>query len=118
MKTITTATMLAFAGCVFGQAQSEPLNNTPEQGAATMTSLNAPESNSPEVSSQKFEIQQQIAQIEYHLQAIESKKEFILSDPNEKAIAEEQGWFENMEKTSKELIEKKNQLQLLIEEPE
>ena len=62
----------------------------------------------------KQEVLKQIGQIESHLSAIQTKREYILSNPQEKALAEEQGWFETMEKVKGELIAKKKKLYLSI----
>jgi len=60
------------------------------------------------------EILNQISQIDSHLSAIETKRNYILSNPAEKAIAIEQGWFEDMKKIEKSLLKKKNELNTLI----
>ena len=62
----------------------------------------------------KQEVLKQIAQIDSHLSAIETKRNYVLSDPVEKALATEQGWFEEMEKIEKSLLKKKDELNALI----
>ena len=62
----------------------------------------------------KQEVLKQISQIDSHLSAIEIKRNFVLSDPDEKALALEQGWFVEMEKIEKSLLNKKNELKALI----
>ncbi|RCL73221.1 MAG: hypothetical protein DBW72_05455 [Flavobacteriales bacterium] len=62
----------------------------------------------------KQEVLKQIAQIDSHLSAIEIKRNYVLSDPTEKAMALEQGWFAEMEKIEKSLLNKKNELKALI----
>ena len=62
----------------------------------------------------KQEVLKQIAQIESHLAAIETKRNYILSNPEEKALAETQGWFETMIKVEEELLAKKAKLKLSI----
>ena len=88
--------------------------------------LNAQQTNksfkSPEPESYKQQVDdtkkqtvlKQIAQIDSHLAAIETKKKYILSSPEEKAIAEEQGWFATMSKVKEELLAKKEKLYLSI----
>ncbi|MDB4682811.1 hypothetical protein OAE89_01960 [Crocinitomicaceae bacterium] len=60
------------------------------------------------------DVLKQIAQINSHLSAIETKRNYILSDPAEKASAQEQGWFEEMKKIEKSLLKKKEKLTALI----
>ena len=60
------------------------------------------------------DILKQISQINGHLSAIETKRNYILSDPAEKASAQEQGWFEDMKKIEKSLLKKKEKLTALI----
>ena len=62
----------------------------------------------------KQEVLKQIAQIESHLAAIETKRNYILANPQEKILAEEQGWFETMSKVEEELLSKKEKLYLSI----
>ncbi len=62
----------------------------------------------------KQEVLKQISQIESHLASIETKRNYVLSDPSEKAIAEENGWFESMEKIEERLLKKKEELIKLI----
>ena len=61
------------------------------------------------------EILKQISQIDSHLSAIETKRNYVLSNPAEKALAIEQGWFEDMKKIEKSLLKKKNELKRLID---
>lgn len=55
-------------------------------------------------------IQKKINQIEGHLQAIETKRTYILSSPEQTAIAEESGWFESMTAIEDQLMVKKEEL--------
>ena len=64
----------------------------------------------------KQEVLKQIAQIDSHLSAIEIKRNYILSDPAEKAMALEQGWFAEMKKIENSLLNKKNELKALIKD--
>lgn len=63
----------------------------------------------------KQEVLKQIAQIDSHLLAIETKRNYVLSEPAQKALAIEQGWFEDMKKTEKSLLKKKEELKRLID---
>lgn len=65
---------------------------------------------------EKESIREEIKRINYHISAIETKAEYILNDPEEKKIAEEQGWFETMAKTKSDLEEKKKELEKLLVE--
>jgi hypothetical protein len=62
----------------------------------------------------KQEVLKQIAQIDSHLAAIETKRNYILSNPEEKTIADEQGWFDTMDKVEEELLTKREKLYLSI----
>ena len=62
----------------------------------------------------KQSVLKQIEQIDSHLEAIETKRNYILANPEEKAIAESQGWFETMSKVEEELLAKKEKLKLSI----
>lgn len=55
-------------------------------------------------------IQKKINQIEGHLQAIETKRTFILSSPEQTTIAQESGWFESMTAIEEQLIVNKAEL--------
>ena len=68
----------------------------------------------PKPSVNEQEVLKQISQIDSHLSAIETKRNYVLSDPVEKALATEQGWFEEMEKIEKSLLKKKDELNALI----
>lgn len=57
------------------------------------------------------EIQREINQINSHLESIKVKRNYILSNEEEKAIAEEEGWFDKMEAVEQRLIEKKQKLE-------
>lgn len=58
----------------------------------------------------------EIEKVDKHLEAIDSKVDFVSNDPNEKAIAEKNGWFEKMEATKSRLIIKKKSLQSKLEQ--
>lgn len=85
------------------------------QNVSSLKNNNQPNTNTvikPAVDEQ--EILNQIAQINGHLSAIETKRNYILSDPAEKTSAQEQGWFEEMKKIEKSLLKKKEKLTALI----
>lgn len=66
---------------------------------------------SVEISPEKAtQIQSKINQIDRHIQAIETKKAYILSDPQELVIANETGWFDSMENVKAGLLFKKSEL--------
>ena len=56
------------------------------------------------------ELQRKITQIEAHIQAIETKKAYVLSDPAELEKATASGWFDSMESIKQELISRKQTL--------
>lgn len=56
------------------------------------------------------EIQNKIARIESHLQAIEIKKAFVMSSEAETQLATESGWFDSMAEIKQQLIAKKTEL--------
>jgi hypothetical protein len=55
-------------------------------------------------------IQKKINQIDGHLQAIETKRAYILSSPEQTAIAEASGWFDSMTTTESQLNAQKTEL--------
>lgn len=71
---------------------------------------------SPSLSAeQKQEVQKRISQIDSHLNSIEIKWDYILEHPEEKEIAEEKGWFNDMNRIKNELIEEKKRLLDLLD---
>lgn len=59
---------------------------------------------------QKVDIQNKLKALESNIQAIRTKREYILANPDQKAIAEKEGWFNDMEATEQRLLEKKKGL--------
>ena len=78
---------------------------------ASTTSFQVATSLSPE---KIQEIQKQIAQIDEHFQAIETKKAFVLSDSVKATQVVESGWLENMEAIQQRLLLKKTNLLLIL----
>lgn len=64
---------------------------------------------------QKNEIKSKLVLIESHLEAIEIKRKFILDNPEQKAIAEREGWFTDMARQIEELQERKRALNALLQ---
>ncbi len=64
---------------------------------------------------QKIEIRSKLDLIESHLEAIEIKRKFILDNPEQKAIAEREGWFTDMARQIEELQERKRALNALLQ---
>lgn len=62
----------------------------------------------------KKEAQKRISQIDAHLNSIEIKRNYILEHPEEKDLAEQQGWFDDMDRIKNELIAEKERLQKLL----
>lgn len=59
---------------------------------------------------EKMIIENKIKQIDSHINSINIKSDYILKNPSEKKIAEEQGWFDDMKKTKEQLELKKAEL--------
>lgn len=59
-----------------------------------------------------IEVNRQVTQIDSHVNSIQIKWNYIMNNPTEKQLAEENGWFEDMTRIKGELAEKK---QLLID---
>ena len=78
------------------------------------STLNSPQ-NTKSLSPEKVEeLKKKIAQIEGHLQAIETKKSFVLADSLETVKANESGWFQDMEAIQSRLTIKKQRLLNLL----
>jgi hypothetical protein len=63
---------------------------------------------------QRIEIRNKLDLIESHLEAIEIKRKFILDNPDQKAIADREGWFTDMARQIDELNERKRALNALL----
>ena len=91
--------------CVnFSFSQEESLKKT--QVEAGENSL------SPE---KRAKIEKEIAQIVSHINSINIKREYILNNPEENAIAESEGWYTDMDATIERLEARKEELQLLLD---
>jgi hypothetical protein len=110
ISTLFTSLIFAFAFCsVYAQKGNESLKSPqPENPSTELDPVKEKEPN-------KQELKKQITQIDSHLSAIETKRNYVLSDPAQKALAIEQGWFEDMKKIEKSLLKKKNELKRLID---
>jgi hypothetical protein len=64
------------------------------------------------------ELQRKITQIEAHIQAIETKKSYVLSDPAELEKATASGWFDSMESIKQGLLSRKQNLLNALNSPE
>lgn len=101
-------TILILIGLLVYSQQSVAQVNTTKVSEPTTNQTN---SISPE---KKKEARKRIAQIDSHLNSIEIKRKYILEHEEEKKVAEEQGWFEDMDRYKKELLEEKSRLQELL----
>jgi len=63
---------------------------------------------------EKSKLYIELKSIENHIKAIETKRNFMKSKPEEMKIAESQNWFAEMEKIEKELIERKRKIIYLL----
>ena len=71
----------------------------------------AQQSEQTELAPEKItELQRKIIQIEAHIQAIETKKAYVRSDPSELEKATASGWFDSMESIKQELLSRKQTL--------
>ena len=91
---------LCFVFCVF-------TSNAQQSKKSTTTVPNLTATLAPEKAE---EIQNKIARIESHIQAIETKKAFVLSSEEETQRATDSGWFDSMADIQNQLIAKKTEL--------
>ena len=63
---------------------------------------------------EKSKLYIELKSIENHIKAIETKRNFIKIKPEDMKIAESQNWFAEMEKIEKKLIERKRQINYLL----
>lgn len=101
MKNLAFITAILISGIGFSQTEDTTSTDT-------VTSVISPE--------RKAEIQKEIQQKKAHLKAIEIKRDYVNSNEEEKALATEQGWFEQIERIENQLIEKINYLENLIKD--
>ena len=100
MRNSTTLIGLFFVFCVF-------TSNAQQSGKSTRTE---PTTTTTLVPEKAEEIQNKIASIDSHLQAIETKKAFVLSSEAETQRANDSGWFDSMEEIKEQLMTKKTKL--------
>lgn len=65
---------------------------------------------------ERVAIENKIKQIDSHINSINIKTEYVLKNPDDKKVAEEQGWFEDMKATKEKLELKKKELQKILDE--
>jgi len=82
-------------------------SNAQQSRKSTSTEPNTSATLAPEKAE---EIQNKIARIESHLQAIETKRAFVLSSEEETQRATDSGWFDSMAEIQNQLIAKKTEL--------
>lgn len=100
MRNSTTLIGLFFVFYVFTSNAQQSGKSTPTEPTTTTTL--APE--------KAEEIQNKVARIDAHLQAIETKKAFVLSSEAETQRANDSGWFDSMEEIKEQLMTKKTKL--------
>jgi len=125
MKTLLSAGFLLCAGIGYSQ-QTEP---TPvEQGATPIraeykgaTHTEAKQSKAITISKKAGEPQrvhdvayynEEIAKVDAHITAIDAKIGHVNADPAEKALAEQNGWFQEMDQIKQELNQRRATLVL------
>lgn len=93
----------------YDNAKTKYIKENPSsvQGNAVPKSLVSPES--------KEDIAKKIQQIDSHINSINIKTNDILNNPEQKIIAETEGWFEDMKATKERLESKKQALLKLLE---
>jgi hypothetical protein len=64
----------------------------------------------PLTEGQRTELTKSLSIVDGQIQAIRKKREYILSQPDQKEIAEKEGWFDDMKATEERLIEKRKGL--------
>ena len=105
----------------FGQqgATPQPVQGTPTAQFKGTTTTTANQSNSVTISKKPGEPQrvhdvayydEEIAKIDAHIAAIDVKIATVNSDPTEQALAQQNGWFQNMNNIKAELNQKKAEL--------
>ena len=65
---------------------------------------------------EKSDIEERIRRVESLIQSIEIKKQLILENPEQKVIAEKEGWFKDMDLQLDELREGKKSLLELVQQ--
>lgn len=108
ISTLFTSLIFVFAFCSVSAQKGNESLKSPQSKITNTESKTIDPAN-------KQELKKQITQIDSHLSAIETKRNYVLSDPAQKALAIEQGWFEDMKKIEKSLLKKKNELKRLID---
>lgn len=125
MKTLLSAGILLCAGIGYGQ-QTEPTpveqGTTPiraEYKGATHTEVS--QSKAVTISKKAGEPQrvhdetyynEEIAKVDAHVAAIDTKIAHVNADPTEKALAEQNGWFQQMDQIKQELNQRRATLVL------
>lgn len=84
-----------------------------ENPGSVKTTTNTP---TEPVLDSKEDIIKKIQQIDSHINSINIKSNYILNDPAQKLIAEEEGWFEQMKSIKESLEFKKLELQKSLEQ--
>lgn len=62
----------------------------------------------------KIQIREKLFLVDSHLEAIEIKRKYILENPDQKAIADKEGWFDDMDRQIEALNERKRALNALL----
>ncbi|MCR9173067.1 MAG: hypothetical protein NXI10_11270 [bacterium] len=121
MKTLLTAGLLLFSAVAFCQQTGTEI--TPTQAPSKMhaeyrgaTHTEVKQSQSVTISKRPGQPQQthdaayynqEIAKVDAHISAIDAKIAHVNSIPSEKALAEQNGWFQQMDQIKLELNQKR-----------
>lgn len=111
---ITLLCVLLYTSSCYSQEKQQRLTNSAvERNIHTTIQSNQIQSGNQ---LSKEEIQLSINQLNDHLKAIETKRIWINSAAERIVEANENGWFEHMLATEKELIKRRNELYALLNE--
>lgn len=107
MKSIVLITALLSINICYSQVEeTNSLNKTAGQSSFTTNTSDSLKA----IQIFNEDVNRQINQIDSHIGSIKIKWDYILNNPAEKEIAEENGWFTDMTRIKKELLEKRENL--------
>jgi len=104
-KSFITLSIIMVTVLSFGQNQTQLVktNNSKLNTTSASDSLKA-------IQIYNDDINRQVIQIDSHLNSIQIKWDYVMNNSSEKAIADENGWFDDMTRIKKELEDKKQVL--------
>ena len=104
-KSFITLSIIMVTVLSFGQNQTQLVktNNSKVNTTSASDSLKA-------IQIYNDDINRQVIQIDSQLNSIQIKWDYVMNNSSEKAIADENGWFDDMTRIKKELEDKKQVL--------